>query len=360
MIDPSMLVKETPTETDDRSFARRVKAGVLAVVALLGGIAVAIWFGRETPDATETQTEKLPAYVKTPVPSNRGAEVQDGFRGNVHPLLTGSTSLELTAHCSEIGRGRDQLDKSVPEAVYRLFSEFTPVAPRHIYTERDFSAFLPESIEGVGQMWEMDVDRVAGFLRQFHERPLMHLVALGRRAGPNGAFAVLRAVSATHLEIVFRVHAEFDLAQNVWLTPACFLGRMIIDREAGTVVHFRMWVPTDNPLNLHLTVAESMKPGDGQPQLFRKIERGDVVISKRDIVRIEQMELSSEDRGLTETLDWSDAIGMPQAERKLASAFYVFADIEWVPWKEAVRLAGERHMPVLAIVLWGALDDQSC
>jgi hypothetical protein len=185
-------------------------------------------------------------------------------------------------------------------------------------------------------------------------------VSLGRRAGPDGAFAVLRGVSPTHLDIVFRIHAEFDIAQNVWLTPACLLGRMIVDRDAGVVSYFRIWVPTDHPLNVHLTVAQSMKPGELTPEVFRTIERGDVVFARRDIVRVEQMGLASADRTLPESLTWSDEIDMDQALHRVKSAFYIFENIDWVPWTEAVAVAGEQQKPILAIVLWGALDDQSC
>jgi hypothetical protein len=347
-------------QRDDRfqslKFAVLLGGGAIAAVALWS----TIWRdGRETAEQ-RPQAEELPPYVPVPVQNNRDENVRDGFRGDVHPLLSGQTRLAVEAHWSPLGHGRDQLEKNIPESAYRMFSEFTPAVPREVYTERELSAFLPAGLPSVGDVWEMRPDDMARILRQFHPRPSMHLVSLGRRAGPDGAFAILRAASPTHLDIVFRIHVEFDIAQNMWLTPACFLGRMIVDREAGVVSHFSVWAPAEHPLNVHLTVAQSMKPWGGNPEIFRKIERGDVVIARRDIVHVEQMGLTSANPELAESLIWSDEIDLEQAWRRLKAVFYVFEDIEWVPWREAVTFAAERHKPIMAIVLWGALDDQSC
>src|SRR5262249_46873758 len=180
-------------------------------------------------------------------------KVSPAFRGEVHPVLHGKTTLEVAAHWTEVGRGRNHLEDSIPPDAYALFTDLNPATANDIYTERDFSRLMPASVGSVGQLWGFESDAVAKFLRQFHPYPAMHLIALGRRSGPDGAFGLLRAVSATHLDILFRVHAEFDIALNMWYTPACFWGRMIVNKQAGTVESFRLWLPTDQPLNVHLT-----------------------------------------------------------------------------------------------------------
>ena len=351
------------SEHDFESEPRRIGVKIILLSLAVAAVGIPMWlvWGRSahTPNPPHP-VARVPDYRPVPVPTNRGEDVEDGFRGEVHPLLHGQARLEVVAHWTGVGTGRDQLDQTVPANVYRLFSEFKPAISRRVYTERDLSVFLPESVNAVGQTWEIRADDVAGILGQFHPQPSMHLIALGRRAGPDGAFALLRAMSTTHLEVLFRIHAEFDLAQNVWLTPACFWGRMLVDREAGTVEHFRLWVPTDNPLNMHLTVAESMPPGGSEPTVFREIRRGDMVITRRDIVRVEQMELASADPEFAESIVWTESLEMEIAERKLKKAFYTFASIDWVPWQRAAAIAAEEKRPILAIVLWGALDDQSC
>jgi hypothetical protein len=40
--------------------------------------------------------------------------------------------------------------------------------------------------------------------------------------------------------------------------------------------------------------------------------------------------------------------------------FYRFQEIAWVKPEQAVEEARKQNRPILAIVLWGDLDDQSC
>ncbi|HEY2250400.1 MAG TPA: hypothetical protein VGH74_05040 [Planctomycetaceae bacterium] len=357
----------------------RWTVGLFGLVAL-GIVLTFVWFRWSTSPVRQMQqrlararaeaaaavddgppADSHPPYQPVPVPTNRRDDLSPGFRGEVHPLLHGKTSLEVSAHWMKVGTGRDHLEQFVSPNVYAMFTELKPVTAKKLYTERDFSRLLPESVESVGQVWEIDLDSVATILRQFHPQPAMHLIALGRRAGPDGAFGVLRGVSATHLDVMFRVHAEFDIGLNVWYTPACFWGRMIVDKKAGTVESFRLWLPTELPLNVHLTVAGSSPRGTRQqPVVFRKIEPGDVVGTKRDIVHVDQMELVSANPQLAEEVEWADSIDIDVAQRELKKCFYAFTGINWVPWQTALEAAGQQHKPILAIVLWGALDDQSC
>lgn len=347
-----------PVSNDVRAGASRVKP-LVALVAV-AAVGVSFWILRGGSKDPRQQPAELPPYRPVPVQTNRGKEIPIGFRGHVHPMLHGKTRLDVSAHWTRMGYGRDQLERNVPPRVYELFAALKPETPQRVYTEHDFSSLMPEEVESVGQVWTIGLDDAARLLRQFHPHPSLHLVAFGRRAGPDGAFAILRAASPTHLDILFRIHAEFDIAENVWFTPACFWGRMVVNKETGTVNSFRMWIPTNNPLNVHLTVAESIPKGSTKSSTLRKIERGDFVVTKRDIVRVEQMELMSNDSTAVDELAWPESIDVALAQQKLKSAFYAFAEIHWVPWHQALAIAAEQKKPVLAVVLWGALDDQSC
>src|SRR5262249_53899368 len=59
-----------------------------------------------------------PPYQPIPVPINRSGEVSPAFRGEVHPVLHGKTTLELAAHWTEVGRGRDHLENTIPPDAY--------------------------------------------------------------------------------------------------------------------------------------------------------------------------------------------------------------------------------------------------
>lgn len=299
-------------------------------------------------EAPPKRSQNYP-YKGEPVALNRGPEIADGFRGGVHPLLHGQTKLELTAHWVPFGNGRFNSEMLVPD-VCNIFLELKPAAKQRTYTERDFSAFLPEKLAAAGQVWSLDPNKVANMLRQFHDSPSMHLTAIGRRVGPDGAFAVLRAVSPSYLDIAFRIHAEFDVSpkQSAHLgqfcyTPSYFSGQMIVNRETGTVEYFRLGLPTDKTLNAHFT-HNSTKLGDGH-----------------EIVRVDRMELLGGNSELAaKDIAWEESISYDAAHQQLQRVFYKFMEINWLPFDQIMAAARHENKPILAMVLWGALDDQSC
>jgi hypothetical protein len=344
----------------------------LAVIALLIGVtAVAVAsvvLNRDKPAGDQpappapspvaaNERKQEPDYQTSAypsVPSNR-RDVPDGFRGDVHPLLTGQTRLKVTADWTPIGKGRDQLDKRVSPAIYAWFTGLKPAEPTRTLTERDLSAFLPQQVGEVGQTWAIDPAKVAAILTQFHPRPSMHLVAQGRRAGPDGAFGVLRAVSSDYLDIALRAHAEFyvvppdfsdpSVTIKAWYTPAYFTGRLLVNRRAGSVEYFRLALATDKALNVHLTMAFQDAQG-----------RGDF----HDIVRVERMELVGGDAAAAEKAAWAQSLGERETDRKLAKLFFKFLDINWRPFEQVAAKAKAESKPIFAIVSWGSFEDQSC
>src|SRR5262249_10866059 len=84
--------------------AMSLRAGACAVLACLAIFAVSyrsLNGGGAGPDASAPPGQRpgesragRPPSEPTPVALNRGPEVLDGFRGDVHPLLTGQTRLE--------------------------------------------------------------------------------------------------------------------------------------------------------------------------------------------------------------------------------------------------------------------------
>jgi len=255
-------------------------------------------------EASESKSVSATASPRRPEPValNRGPEVLDGFPGDLHPLLSGHTPLEVTAQWAKVGEGRDKLH-AIHSSLYAWFTELQPARPQQTYTERDFSPFLPAAVGDVGQLWSLDLDKMAEILKQFHPHPLMHLVASGRRAGPDGAFAILRAVSSSYLDIVFRMHAEFYLTPSegpykdvdAWYSPAYFSGRVLVNKTTGRVDHFRLALPTDKMLNVHLTV-------DAGRRGYRS--------AVHDIVRVERMELIGGDAELANRISWQKALSL--------------------------------------------------
>ena len=82
--------------------------------------------------------------------------------------------------------------------------------------------------------------------------------------------------------------------------------------------------------------------------------------SDHNIVRVDRMELTGGERELVADIDWEHAIEADVARHKLKKVFYKFMDINWVPAGQVLEAARESNKPIFAMVMWGALDDQSC
>ena len=288
---------------------------------------------QDTPLPATLRSSTLDSRIAAgpiPVALNRGPDVLEGFRGDIHPLLFGKTQLEVTANWTPIGKGRDGLDRSVVPLVYSWFTDLRPAEPRRIYSAGDCSAFLPAKMGEVGPVWELDPDKIVEILKQFHPHPSMHLIATGRRAGPNGAFGLLRAVSDSYMDIAFRIHAEFFLTPgegtpgtapiNAWYSPAYFEGNMLVNQKNGTVDYFRLALANEKALNVHLTVQAI----------------GAFAKEAHDIVRVERMDLVGGSMPAQGVIRSAKEITPASASAKLAKIFYKSLEIDFVPCDQAL------------------------
>ena len=214
-----------------------------------------------------------------------------------------------------------------------------PAYPLKDYNITDFQVFLPSSTANVGDIWELDSEEILPFFRQFHPGATTEITVFSRRTHRSeGSKACLRAISSNYAEIVFRIHAQFVLdASGIRLLPAQFAGRLVLNRTEGVVVEFSLALPARNS-NVDVNA-------------FRAA----------DVAFIPRMELSTLSSGLsTHEITWETAITEEEACKKLATAFYKFAEIEWIPIEDTVELAKKTNRPIHALVLFGTLDDESC
>ena len=67
---------------------------------------------------------------------------------------------------------------------------------------------------------------------------------------------VLRARNENYLDILFRIHAEFQLNEPpylpFWFSPASFNGRLIIAMNFSHIEHFNLYVPNEKKLNVDM------------------------------------------------------------------------------------------------------------
>ena len=238
----------------------------------------------------------------------------------------------------------DRLKARLPEPVnmeweqaLELFNP-KPAHPLKKYSQTDFQVFLPPSTANVGDIWELDPKGILPFLCQFHSGATTEItVSSHRTPKSDGAKAWLRAISPNYAEIVFRIHAQFVLdASGIRLLPSQFAGRLVLNRKERAVVEFSLALPSRNS-NVDVNA-------------FRVA----------DMAFIPRMELATLSSTPVREIAWETAITEEEARKKLATAFYKFAKIEWVPIADAVELAKVTNRPIHALVLFGALDDESC
>ena len=208
-----------------------------------------------------------------------------------------------------------------------------PAQPLKDYKTSDFQVFLPPSTANVGEVWDLDLDRILPFLRQFHPSATMDV-----EYGGNGAKACLRALSPEYADIVFRIHARFILNASIgaYFRPAQFAGHLRINRNSGTIRQWTLSLPSRNS----------------------NVDMG--AFGTHDIGFVPRMELRSLSETQPGSIDWGTAITKEEADKKFQEALYKFTEIEWTPIEEAVQLAKASNRPIHAVLLLGVLDDESC
>uniref|UniRef100_A0A4W3J8G2 Selenoprotein N n=1 Tax=Callorhinchus milii TaxID=7868 RepID=A0A4W3J8G2_CALMI len=270
----------------------------------------------------------------------------------------------------------------------------TPAIPSGVFSARQFKVFLPpKSTVRVGDTWWMVPSELSIFtgylsnnrfyppapqgrevlihnlLSMLHPRPFVK-----SRFAPQGAVACIRGLSDFYYDIVFRIHAEFQLNEPpdfpFWFTPGQFTGNIVISKDASHVRDFWMNVPNDRSLNVDME------------WLYGASESGNMEV---DIGYLPQMELSAvapsvpsiitDENGNTvdsgnivgepiqfvfEDIEWRSEISFDEAAQNLETTMYPFKKVSYLPFTEVFERAKAEDKLVHSILLWGALDDQSC
>ena len=265
-------------------------------------------------------------------------------------VLRTSAHIPVQAHWDPIENTSNNLHRSTEERFNRAKAQWQepvdmtweqwlkvfnpgPTHPLKDYSTSDFQVFLPPSTVNVGDVWDLDPERILPFLHQFHPGATMDVGYDG-----NGAKACLRALSPEYADIVFRIHARFTLNASIeaYLRPAQFAGHLFINRNSGTICQWTLSLPNRNS-NVDIGA-------------FRT----------HDIGFVPHMELRSLSETQPESMAWEAAITAEEADKKFQNALYKFAEIEWTPIEDAVDLAKASNRPIHAVLLFGVLDDESC
>lgn len=233
------------------------------------------------------------------------------------------------------------------EEQYPWLVELRPAQRLATYEAASFRAFLPPGEVSLGEVWPIEVRDALPFLRQLHPGATERLHhGLGSDVAAPGAWAVLRAISPTHAEVLLRVHADFLLRgtggreDSSWMTPAQFAGRMVIDRERGIVTAFELALPFQSA-NVDLNMATEWGISADIGCIPRLEVRGGTGPSANKLVFVEEIDLELARTGLRQQ-------------------FYPFASLDWLPLDEALVQSRVSGKPLHVVVLFGSLDDESC
>ena len=270
---------------------------------------------------------------------------------NMKNILDKKATLQVRAVWEPIADSALGLPNYSPENA-ALFNNLSPAHPTQEYEADAFTTFFPNEDVAVGDLWELDVNEVIPFLRQFHPGATaeMHINPGGWYTDPDnhrrvvsgmesdGGFACLRALSSGYVEIVFRVHAEFllDKEASAYFTPAQFTGRLVLNRNSGTIREFWLYLPSRNT-NVDINA-----------------------FNAADMVFVPRMELIGQNADDQGDIVWETVITAEDAKAMLATAFYKSAEIKRYPIEEVIGQAQAKDRPIHVLMTWGVFDDESC
>ncbi|KAM9037303.1 selenoprotein N-like isoform 1-T2 [Sarcophilus harrisii] len=267
-----------------------------------------------------------------------------------------------------------------------------PALSSSVFSASQFKAFLPPRNDmELGEVWWIIPDTVLTtgvylsdnrfyppppkgkeviihkLLSMFHTRPFVKT-----RFGPQGTVACLTAISGSYYTVAFRIHAEFQLNQPLhypfWFCPSQFTGHIILSKNSSHVQDFKLFVPNERSLNvglqwLHgpllnphvdLGYLPQMKleaSGPSMPSSIQdeKSNETDSCLSSKEAVQFKM-----------EDIVWQQELSREEAAQQLERAMYDFKKVQYLPFTKAFDRARTEKKLVHSVILWGALDDQSC
>uniref|UniRef100_A0A6I8NC05 Selenoprotein N n=1 Tax=Ornithorhynchus anatinus TaxID=9258 RepID=A0A6I8NC05_ORNAN len=269
-----------------------------------------------------------------------------------------------------------------------------PASPLGQFAARHFEAFLPpEDRPELGRPWWIVPSELTVFtgylsndrfyppaprgrevilhrlLSMFHPRPFVKT-----RFAPQGAVACLSAISDFYYTVVFRIHAEFQLNEPpdfpFWFSPGQFAGHVVLSRDASHVREFKLFVPNHRSLNVDMEWLygadqhSNMEVDIGYlPQMELEALGPSVPATIQDESghTVESRPSSGEPvQFVFEEIEWQRTLSREEAARRLEVAMYPFKKVTYLPFTEAFDRAKAEKKLVHSVLLWGALDDQSC
>ncbi|KAI4887177.1 hypothetical protein NFI96_021288, partial [Prochilodus magdalenae] len=255
----------------------------------------------------------------------------------------------------------------------------SPASPSSTVSASQFRAFLPPKGKGeVGDTWWIIPSELSIFtgylpnnryhpptprgkevlihnlLSMFHPRPFVK-----SRFAPQGVVACIRAASDFYYDIVFRIHAEFQLNEvpnfPFWFTPGQFAGHVVLSRDASHVRDFHLYVPNDKSLNVDMewlygaSESSSMEVDIGYlPQMELRAagpSTPSVIYDEQGNVMDSRGEGGEPIQFVFEEIHWSSEISREEAANRLEVTFYPFKKEDITSLPDLLVILTSTHPP---------------
>ncbi|TRY83438.1 hypothetical protein DNTS_016194 [Danionella cerebrum] len=286
----------------------------------LTGVAPPPEYEEEIPHDPNGETLTLYAKMQ-PLLMESMTKSKDGFLGVSHSSLGGLRSWKRPAIPSTMLYA-SQFQVFLPPNGKSAVGDSWWIIPSELNI---FTGYLPNNRYHPPAPQGREV-LIHSLLSMFHPRPFVK-----SRFAPQGAVACIRGLSDFYYDIVFRIHAEFQLNDvpnfPFWFTPGQFTGHIVISKDASHVREFHLYVPHDKTLNVDMewlygpSETSNMEVDIGYlPQM----ELGAAGPSTPSVIYDEQGNLI-ESRGdggepiqfVFEDIVWSEKLSAEEASRRL-------------------------------------------
>ena len=261
--------------------------------------------------------------------------------------------LKLTAHWAPFTDSKYNFGKR-----WETLKQLKPAQKVKSYSQNELAVFLPPSKLKFGEYWKVKIDDVIPILKQFHSGATKRL----HHGGPQGAYGVIVAENDKFRRIRSRVHAQFNLKDGKYV-PSQFAGDFVVERSTGKIVAFKLGMPprrNNVDLNWETGKMVEVKGPDGKPLIGKdgKPVKYRGVIA--DIGYCERLELIGGNWKQVNEFQWDQKLKPEDVDKNFRKKFYRFAQIDWLPWEQAVAQSKKSGKPLHVVALFGALDDESC
>lgn len=218
-------------------------------------------------------------------------------------------------------------------------NEMKPVKDVAGYSNEFFQSLVPAEDVAIGDIWSVDEKKLLPLIKQFHNGGSVHM----HHGGPTGVHASLVGKKDNLISIFFRLHAELRHEDGWYYTPSQFEGQLVWDTEQKSARFFRLRVP---PIRTNVDVNRTASSPN---EKFKGLNGVDIGFTPL-------MELkTAEGKNL-----WNVETDIDVVKKNISKKFYRFAEIDWMPWEEAVAESLRTGKPLHVVALFGTLHDESC